>query len=364
MPGHADPREALIRAALQLRRAGTGIVAAHDTKIRDLFDEIAAEIARIDPTGPARSTYRQQRMDRLLRKVEKLTRETFGEWEKGVESDVARLGRLHGQQITADLAATVGAVGVDIKPAVPTQNMIKAVLRTNPFGSNIEKDVLSGWVELERGRTMAELTKRFRAGMVEEWSIGRFVEELRGGMPGRKAIITNTRRSAEAIVRSAVTHVASEAQMLTYEANPRIVAGVQYTATLDSLTCLKCAPLDGKVWDVDSEDIIRPPVHIQCRCSLVPVVDWDALGLDPPEDGERFARDQKARLEGKGRAAQRTQVPASTNYEEWLRSQDPEVVRDILGPGRAKLFLDGDTDLGNMIGRDRRILTLDEMEAA
>lgn len=357
MPGHADPIEAVIRQTFTLQRLNNAIARDSSGILRSLFDDIAAEIARIDPTGPAALRYRRMRVAKLIARVEEMAGEAFTEWNRAVRGDLARLGRAHGLQTTADLVATLGVAGAMVNAAAPTQNMVKAILDTNPF----QGETLAGWAKVQKAGTVRRVRQVVQRGMMEERGIDWMTRQVRGGA-GVRGVWRATRREAEAIVRTAVTEIASQAQLLTYQQNPRVVKSVEVVATLDNLTCPICQALDGKIMDAANPTDV-PAFHIRCRCALMPVVDWEGLGLKPPEQGERFARDQDARLRGESMSKQRTQVPGDTTYETWLRDQKPAVVRDILGPGRAKLFTDRKMRLDRMISTDRRILTLSELEA-
>lgn len=357
MSGHADPIEAVLRQALNLQRLHNAIVRDSTGVLQDLFDEIVAQVARIDPTAPGSLRYRRDRVAKLVARVEDLAGEAFGDWHKGVRSDLARLGRVHGLQVAADLVATLGDAGDVVKAVAPTQAMVKAILDTNPF----QGETLAGWTEVQEASTVRRVRQIVQRGMVEEREIGWFVRQIRGG-GGARGVWNATRREAEAVVRTAVTEIASHAQMLTYSANPRVVSGVRVVATLDSVTCPICGAMDGKVLDLDAASADLPPYHHQCRCTTVPEIAWKRLGLTPPEEGERFARDAEGELAGKARSKTRTTVPGDTVYEQWLRNQKPAVQDEILGPGRGRLFRERKMRLDRMIATDRRILTLHELE--
>ena len=48
---------------------------------------------------------------------------------------------------------------------------------------------------------------------------------------------------------------------------------------------------------------------------------------------------------------------------EWLKSKPKAYVDDLLGPGRAKLFLDGKITLSQLVSGSGRELTLEELKA-
>lgn len=49
------------------------------------------------------------------------------------------------------------------------------------------------------------------------------------------------------------------------------IPGVQFSAANNETTCEICGgELDGTIWDINDPDIVRPPVHPNCRCRLIP----------------------------------------------------------------------------------------------
>lgn len=111
--------------------------------------------------------------------------------------------------------------------------------------------------------------------------------------------------------------------------------------------CVVCGGLDGKHWKVGDPEIRQPPLHFSDRCTLVPEIDWESLGMDPPPDGTRASRDG--------------QVPSSTTYQDWLRGLSPEEQDEILGPERAALFRNGQVTLTQLVTSDGQRRTVDEI---
>lgn len=349
-----DPAvQQILQNAVNLQRVHNAIARDTSGVLRQLFDELAAEIARADPTGVRALRYRRDRVEKLLERVEKLTGEAFADWHRDVRRDLARLGRQQGEQAVQLLRVSLADAANLVRPVAPTQPMLKAILEANPF----QGETLRGWADVQKEAVIRRTRQQVQIGMMGEESIGDIVRRVRGRSDGRGGytggVMKTTTREAESIVRTAVTEIASEAAFLVYQENSRLGPTYTYTATLDSRTTLICASLDGRVFAYDDPEAKRPPQHWQCRSFIVPNIDWAALGLEAPEEGERFARDQET--------GRRTQVPAGMDYEAWLRAQPAAVQAQILGPGRARLFQQGVT-LRDMVRGDNSIVTLDELD--
>ena len=364
MPGHKDPREALVRAAFRLQGVSNAIGVEHEAILRTMFDDIVAQLARIDPTAVGAMSYRRGRVAKLMDEVERVAGERWTEWHRATRNDMARLGRAEALQTRADIVATLGDAGAAaVRMSVPTQNMMKAILDRNPFNG----ETLEGWVKkVQAPATVRRVRQQIQIGMMGEESIDDMVRRVRGRSIGRGrytgGVMGTTTREARAVVRTAVTDIAAEARIETFRQSPNVVKAVQWVSALDTLTCIECGDLDGETWPLGDTGHLIPPAHINCRCSLVPELDWDGLGLEQPEPGVRAARDADKELAGAPRSTTTTQVSADTTYSAWFRDQTAAVQNEIMGPGRAKIFRSGGLRLDQLIGRDGRLLTLEELE--
>jgi len=78
------------------------------------------------------------------------------------------------------------------------------------------------------------------------------------------------------LIHTEVARCQSQAQDEIYK-NSGVVEKVMWSATLDMATNEEDAKLDGKMWGID-EDHPSPPLHPNCRCSLIPVISgWQPM---------------------------------------------------------------------------------------
>lgn len=105
---------------------------------------------------------------------------------------------------------------------------------------------------------------------------------------------------------------------------------------------------DGQVFKIG--DGPRPPAHLGCRCTTVPITkSFREMGFDVDD------------LPPGTRASMNGQVPATLKYPEWLRRQTADVQNEALGLERAKLFRNGEVEISNFTNRAGRRFTLDEL---
>ena len=76
-------------------------------------------------------------------------------------------------------------------------------------------------------------------------------------------------RRAETLVRTEMAHIETQAARDRYKNYG--VDKVKVLVDTDSRTCDVCAKLEGKEFDINAKMPI--PVHPNCRCCIVPVVD-------------------------------------------------------------------------------------------
>lgn len=76
----------------------------------------------------------------------------------------------------------------------------------------------------------------------------------------------------QALTRTYTMNAANEGALGLYRQNGDLLSGTQFLAAHDSRVCPTCAQLDGTVWALDSNELVRPPVHFNCRCTLIPVL--------------------------------------------------------------------------------------------
>lgn len=390
-----DPVARIVENLIRLQRVGNSIADEAQGILDQMYDEIAEDLRKIDPTAPSIERWRRYRIDQFIEAVEERLRKHMPRWLRNVEQRLTELGVQQGSTARAILQVSLGSAARVSRSGI-TPERLRAILATDPFGdSERGKALLSEWAESIEVTTRNRIRDQVRLGVVNEESIPEMVRRVRGtqsgwvrrdpetgkfvpkGTPGAevKPRYTNgvwqtTTRDAEAVVRTAVNHVSNQSLLEVYRANGRALKGLEFHASLDDRTTLRCAALDLSFWPLESDEIQVPPLHFNCRSVLVPVVDWERLGVDPPEEGERAARDLSGveDLDRKVSARRRTgdlgaqtRVPSSVRYEQWLRDQPERVQNKVLGAKRARLFRDGKITLRDLIRTDGTIIPLDEL---
>lgn len=84
----------------------------------------------------------------------------------------------------------------------------------------------------------------------------------------------------QVLTRTGVQDAANTGALTAMRQNGGVVEAYEWLTARDERVCPICAPRDGKRYTLDTWE--RPPIHPQCRCSLVPVLK-DGAGVDPTE---------------------------------------------------------------------------------
>jgi len=231
---------------------------------------------------------------------------------------------------------------------VPTAGQLWAAASVQPLAAGKGK-LLAGfmaeWTQAERDR----VTGALRLAVAEGQTVSQAVTAIRGTKAANytDGVLAITQRNAEAVTRTGIAHVTAAARHETYAANDDILAGYQWSATLDQRTSATCRALDGRVFKFGKGPM--PPAHVNCRSSTTPVLrdEWKAL------------------TKGAKRSSMDGPVDATTSYYDWLKRQPAAFQDEVIGPARAKLLRDGGLSAHRFaaLQLDRRWqpLTLEEM---
>jgi SPP1 gp7 family putative phage head morphogenesis protein len=219
----------------------------------------------------------------------------------------------------------------DIDFDIPTRAQLRSAVLSPITGMNginngmTPREFYSDWV----GRGVKRVERIISRGYYQGLTTTQIVREVIGTKSAHynDGEFARLYRDMETMTRTVVQHAATQARIETLRENDDVVSQLQVVATLDDRTSLLCMSMDGKILDLDSNNL--PPYHPGCRTTIVPVLKppFNELGAG----GTRFARG----------ADGSEVVPAGTQYFTWLQSQPRGFVESAIGPKRAALLLDG-----------------------
>lgn len=275
---------------------------------RALFTKLTEQMGKLNP-----DTFTMERLDGLLKSVRSLQVDTFnaihtdmrGELKEFVEYEVG-----YQEGVLVDVLPTqvrVAKIGVD---------EVYAAANARPFQGTLLRNALD---DIEANR--AKIIRRTVAdGFVQQKTTDEIVRELRGTKAKgySDGLMERPRHEVQAVVRTSLSHYASFAQQKVYDKNKDILKGYVWVATLDDRTSSECGERDGLEYDLNFNPVGHSlpwgagpgRLHWNCRSRQSPVLkSWRELGADVDE----FTPRTRASLDG--------QVPANTNFKEWVAKQ-------------------------------------------
>ena len=305
-----------------------------DEVIPDLVAQLTARIVRIEDRGFDLDPKATKRLQETLELME----ETVEAWTSGLAGELA-------EESTNIAAAEVKwqddlfhqVVPIAWDTIVPATSILAAVVAESPIDGVLLADIVG---RMESSVKVA-LEKAIRIGIAEGEAIDKITARVREATGFMES-------SAEAVARTAVGHASNMGRTQYYSDNGDIIKAVQWVATLDTRTCASCQALDGKTFAVDKG--ARPPRHINCRCTTVPVLkSLRELGFNLDD------------LPPSTRASMNGQVAGTLTYNQWLKRMPPSIQDEALGPTRGNLFRTGELDVQDFVSRTGDPYTLDEL---
>ena len=301
-----------------------------------LVRRVLAELKRIDAKVVARlqsadlTESQEIRLGQLLDEITRIQGQGWATLAARLDRDLDDLTGVEVEFAVKVVRVAADALHSNTFTAAPALPQVVAAVRSRPFQGKLLREWL-GDAEAAQKRRVRET---IRQGMIEGQTIDQMVRAVRGTKARgyKDGILDMSRRGAEAMVRTAVTHVSTTAHEETYRQNADVVIGVIWTSTLDNRTTEVCMARSEKLYPIGKGP--RPPAHINCRSTTRPAI-RPIPGVKPYK---------------------------AESYQEWLTRQPRAVQDDILGPKKATLFRAGLT-VDKFVDRKGVTLTLEELRA-
>lgn len=305
----------------------------------DLMSQITIALDKLPP-----SQFNIDRLTTVLKAVRELNSEAYANVSDELNGELKQLAEY---EIGVQKHMLDSVLPVPVATVTATQVYSAAMSR--PFQGKILAEYLSG---IEEARAI-KIRDAIRIGYVESQTNAEIIKRIRGtrALNYADGLLQVSRRDAESLVITAISHTSGFARNALYEANSDVVLGQRYTATLDLRTTELCASRDGNIYK-NGEAKPAIPAHWRCRSLYVPVLkSWKDLGIPIDE----IAPSTRASLDG--------QVPAKLTYQTWLEKQSAERQDTVLGKTKADLFRNGGLTLDKFVSKQGHSYTINELKA-
>jgi SPP1 gp7 family putative phage head morphogenesis protein len=288
------------------------------------------------------STLTQRRLKTLLTEVRKLIEEAYKAIDTRMITDLEHTAEIESFAMLKSLGA------VSISASDLTVDKVKRLVKT----SLINGAPSSEWWSRQSIQLQQSFEDTLRSSIILGETNDQIVRRIRGtrAFNFTDGIMNVARNDAEALVRSSVQKAANQARFETMESAKEYIRAYRHVGTLDSRTTPICIVRDGKEWDAETKEPIGhnlafgiPPLHWNCRSTLVPLV--KNIGIP----------------KGAKRASQDGEVDASLTFEDFLKKKSPAFVEDVLGKGKADLYLNGKITIRQLLDQSGNPLTLSQL---
>ena len=259
---------------------------------------------------------------------------------RGIEPSVVAQRAVNTVEVAPNFAATVATVDpTDLNFTLPGTGGFNLTAAqgsaiTLPNGDVVSK-AFRGLAEAQAqrfntivrtGLLTGEPTAQIARRMVGSLNFGQLAKTARQQALAGGELTKAADHQVLTLVRTSVQQVANAASEQVYKANQDVTQKYRYVATLDSRTSAICASLDGQEFEYGKGP--QPPVHFNCRSTTVPIVDYEGLGLTPPE--KVIGIGKRASAEGP--------VSANVTYGKWLQGQSKEYQKDVFRSDRRAAY--------------------------
>jgi SPP1 gp7 family putative phage head morphogenesis protein len=199
---------------------------------------------------------------------------------------------------------------------------------------------INDWFEAQAAGMSRETRRLIQNGLLQGKSIPEMVRSIvPPKMSIEPALYRQARSNSFSIIRTTVNAVQNNAAVQSYRAAGNDTSdSFKLSAVRDARTTAICRALDGLVQRNDNPNAKRPPFHIGCRTTCIPIVNARFLA----------------------RSVQ-TQPLTFDSYNDWLKAQTGSLQDTILGPARADYWRRGKMTLADAIDEDQRVLTLPQL---
>lgn len=353
--------DAIIRHQIHLLRYSGWV----RNKINELLDQTEPELAaliekRLNATKGMRKPADVKRFYALIEAIRALRDGAWNQARALLEGEALELAGAEAKFVQQALTL---ALPVVIDTVLPPASQLREIALSRPFEGRLLKE----WAAKLQADDLHRIRTQIQYGMVSGEDSATIARRVIGTgiLNGDDGVTSTTRRQVQAIVRTAVQHVANNVRAEFTASNTDLFEEEVIIATLDGRTTPVCRALDHKRFPVGKGPL--PPLHIACRSIRVAVIDPEFIGERPakPTTEEMLVREYKreAGLAPKGRNTRQNlpyghktkydafsrkrireitgPIPASTTYDQWLRTQSEEFQNDVLGITKAKLFRAG-----------------------
>lgn len=363
--------------SVDLSRYSAGV----EKQVRSLLKQVELDLVdslnSYDVTAPGRLAYRERRLTQLLKEVRGSLGTSYNGIKQTVDSHLIELAAL---EVTASKGILNNAIGYNLMSSGLSPELLKSIATNTLFEGAPAKE----WWSRQNKQTFTRFKDQVRLGMLSGESVNGIVRRVRGTSTGRRVgyklkggkqrfltefkggVLDTSTRHATTLTRTAVQSVSQSARYELFKSNDDVVKGFQHLSTLDKRTSSVCIARSGLTWTLKGTPLgghavpfKRPPLHFQCRSTLIPLLysfEEIAGNISPKKRAQlrKYAtKSTQSSMDG--------QVADDLNYGGWLKAQSKGRQLDILGPTKYRMWKDGQITFRDLVDQSGNPLAVAQL---
>lgn len=371
--------DALVRHQTYLLRYSSSL-SAELVKILNKSEEQTADLIRkmlADGRG-LRGPAEVKRLAALFKKVKKIRSGAWRDLTKATFPEVNKLA----EEESSIFAGMLGTFSLfALKLLAPKKKKLDWIVSVYQFQGR----TLEGWLKAAEEEDFRKISSTLQAGIVAGESTANIIKRVIGTkeLSGKDGVVQGARNGIDAIIKTAVQHIASNARAEVLNANEKIILAEQYVAILDNRTTPLCRSLSNKIFKLGEGPM--PPLHFYCRSMRVPFFTKESMvDLQLKDSTNENLVKEYAERENLGYITKREDLPhgsktkfdkflsqrilelvggppSAASYSDWLKRQSVSFQNDTLGLIKAKLFREGGLTLDKFVMANGTELTLSQL---
>jgi len=307
------------------------------------LDEMVSDLTRqLNARPPSDNSFTAKRLRKMLKAATEASNDAFKAVQAGVDGDMRLLAEY---EASFHVKAIQEAFPIELALTAIPPAKIHAATMSKPFQGKQLRD----WWKDQDASTQRQFKQALRLGFVEGETLGQMTTRLKG-------VGDMTKRQTQTIIRTANAHMSQVALDSTIDKNSAAFSEYdEWVATLDGRTSKICMRLS-TIRYFKRGTGPQVPAHMNERSRRIAKtktwkeMGFDDMGLEDQLDERPFVAD-KRRLKDipKSERDQLTGTTTKKTYDAWLKTQNKSFVVDVLGPTKAKLYLEGNVSLDRFV---------------
>jgi len=363
----------LLRIDAGMRREVVGM-------LEELEDDLVSQLGKTDLTAA-----RKEHLEKFLASTKGQISSAYEQIAKIGEENLEKVAKLTTKQTATSIETAITAKGV----ATLSPEQLTRIAK----GPLIEGSPMTDWWNGQSAASQRRFAGAIRQGLLQGEDMAAIQRRVRGTKANgyKDGALSVSKREAEALTRTAVQSVSNQARIDTMLANPDLVKGIQWVATLDGHTTKICMALNGKSWSLPDFKPIGhdkrfpgPVAHWSCRSTQVPkTFSWAELAgkkkggkaLGKPKltfqqafekrlAEQGFDAEEISEITANTKASMDGQVAEKTTHDEWLDRKGDSFAEQALGPSRFALWKSGKLKVQDLTDQNNRPLSVQQLEEA